>query len=101
MRRLNFTLDESTISLLEELAGALHQGNKSQTIRAALQSLSSQNSRGGWIIAGYAPAELGADAPRTAITHDPRRDMELNRGLAADRRRICPSKIPAASFSIC
>ena len=63
MRRLNFTLDESTITLLDGLARALYEGNKSQTIRAALQSLSTRSSRGGWIIAGYAPAELRADAP--------------------------------------
>ena len=39
MQRLNFTLDKETVASLSELAQKFYQGNKSQTIRAALQSL--------------------------------------------------------------
>ncbi|HEX6981244.1 MAG TPA: hypothetical protein VF181_00645 [Balneolaceae bacterium] len=58
MKRLNFTLDEDTVSLLEELAGKFYGGNKSQTVRAALESLAAHTGHEGWVIAGYTPKEL-------------------------------------------
>ena len=36
MQRLNFTLDDSTVDLLERVAETWYGGNKSQTVRAAL-----------------------------------------------------------------
>ena len=39
MKRLNFTLDQDTVHLLEDLAKKFYEGNKSQTVRAALESL--------------------------------------------------------------
>lgn len=62
MRRLNFTLDDDTIALLERLAGAYYAGNKSQTVRAALESLATHVGHDGWVISGYSPIELDGDA---------------------------------------
>ena len=62
MQRLNFTLDRQTVELLEQLSSKLYDGNKSRTIRAALQSLAAHAGQGGWVIAGYAPVELEEDA---------------------------------------
>lgn len=62
MRRLNFTLDEETIALLDTLADRFYGGNKSQTVRAALESLAAHSGVGGWVIAGYAPTPLAEDA---------------------------------------
>jgi hypothetical protein len=59
MQRLNFTFDDATARLLEELAARLYAGNKSQTVRAALQSLAAQAGREGWVVAGYSPAVTG------------------------------------------
>lgn len=58
MKRLNFTLDNETVTLLKELAGKYYNGNKSQTVRAALESLAVHAGHEGWIIAGYTPKEL-------------------------------------------
>ncbi|NBC64976.1 MAG: hypothetical protein GVY07_04845 [Bacteroidetes bacterium] len=63
MKRLNFTLDNNTVSLLEDLAGKFYNGNKSQTVRAALESLSAHTGHEGWIITGYTPKELDSDFP--------------------------------------
>ncbi|MDX1548121.1 MAG: hypothetical protein R3247_14080 [Rhodothermales bacterium] len=62
MRRLNFTLDAPTIALLERLAEAYYGGNKSQTVRAALESLAAHAGHDGWVIAGYTPARLEGEA---------------------------------------
>lgn len=58
MKRLNFTLDAETVQLLHELADKYYDGNKSQTVRAALESLAAHAGHEGWIIAGYTPKEL-------------------------------------------
>jgi hypothetical protein len=58
MQRVNFTLDEATIQLLEKLSERLYSGNKSQTVRSALESLAVHSAHGGWVIAGYAPVAL-------------------------------------------
>lgn len=55
MKRLNFTLDNDTVQLLEKLAGKYYGGNKSQTVRAALESLASHAGQEGWVIKGYTP----------------------------------------------
>lgn len=60
MQRLNFTLDEATTALLDELATKYYVGNKSQTVRAALQSLATHIGHEGWVVAGYSPAVLEA-----------------------------------------
>ena len=61
MQRLNFTLDGSTIALLDRLARGYYGGNKSQTVRAALESLAAHIGSEGWVIAGYTPVEADAD----------------------------------------
>lgn len=55
MKRLNFTLDNSTVELLNKLAEKYYEGNKSQTVRAALESLASHQGHDGWVITGYTP----------------------------------------------
>lgn len=58
MRRLNFTLDNETVKLVDELSGKYYDGNKSQTVRAALESLAAHVGHEGWIITGYTPKEI-------------------------------------------
>ncbi|MDZ7691297.1 MAG: hypothetical protein U5K69_09235 [Balneolaceae bacterium] len=58
MKRLNFTLNEETVTLLEELAVKYYDGNKSQTVRAALESLAAHTGHEGWVITGYTPKEI-------------------------------------------
>lgn len=53
MKRLNFTLDDETVELLNKLADKFYKGNKSQTVRAALESLATHAGHDGWIITGY------------------------------------------------
>lgn len=62
MKRLNFTLDNDTVRLLAELSGKYYDGNKSQTVRAALESLAAHIGHEGWVITGYTPKELDVDA---------------------------------------
>ena len=61
MKRLNFTFDDDTANLLQELADNYYNGNKSQTVRAALESLASHTGHEGWVIAGYTPVQLNDD----------------------------------------
>lgn len=58
MKRLNFTLDNSTVELLNNLSQKYFEGNKSQTVRAALESLAAHQGHDGWIIAGYTPLRI-------------------------------------------
>lgn len=58
MQRLNFTLDPDAVQLLEKLAGRYYRGNKSQTVRAALESLATHLEHEGWVIAGYVPVQV-------------------------------------------
>jgi len=53
MKRLNFTLDNDTVELLNKLADKFYKGNKSLTVRAALESLATHAGHDGWVIAGY------------------------------------------------
>jgi len=62
MKRLNFTLDDDAVSLLESLADRYYQGNKSRTVRAALESLASHAGHDGWVITGYSPVRLEEEA---------------------------------------
>jgi len=61
MKRLNFTLDDDTVQLLAELSEKFYGGNKSQTVRAALESLATHTGHEGWVITGYTPKELEND----------------------------------------
>ncbi len=61
MKRLNFTLDDDTVALLEELSSTYYGGNKSQTVRAALESLAVHAGHEGWVIAGYTPKEIDGE----------------------------------------
>ncbi len=61
MHRLNFTLDAATVKLLEKLSRTYYGGNKSQTVRAALESLAVHIGHEGWVVAGYTPVEVHGD----------------------------------------
>lgn len=57
MKRLNFTLDDATVELLNKLSAKFYEGNKSQTVRAALESLAAHQGHDGWVITGYTMAQ--------------------------------------------
>jgi hypothetical protein len=59
MKRVNFTLDEETMELLAQLASTYYDGNRSRTVRAALESLASHVGHDGWVISGYTPVRAG------------------------------------------
>lgn len=58
MKRLNFTLDDQTVALLEELSGTYFDGNKSHTVRIALENLKHHKGNRGWVITGYTPVRI-------------------------------------------
>ena len=58
MHRFNFTLDENTVLLLNDIAEKFYNNNKSQTIRAALESLATHIGHEGWVVSGYSPVLL-------------------------------------------
>ncbi len=55
MKRLNFTLDEQTIQLLNKIAEQYYHGNKSHAVRAAIESLAAHLGHEGWVVAGFVP----------------------------------------------
>ena len=61
MHRLNFTMDEETVLLLERLSTTYYGGNKSRTVRAALESLAAHVGHDGWVIKGYTPVRIADD----------------------------------------
>lgn len=76
MKRLNFTLDDDTVALLDTLSDKYYQGNKSRTIREALQSLAAHTGHDGWVISGYSPVRLEDDADcYTCGTHYEKGDV--------------------------
>ncbi|MDX1671685.1 MAG: hypothetical protein R3211_05040 [Balneolaceae bacterium] len=58
MKRLNFTLDTETVTLLKDLSEKFYGGNKSQTVRAALESLAAHAGHQGWVVRGYTPVRV-------------------------------------------
>ena len=97
MKRQNFTFDDETTSLLDEIAARYYHSNKSLTVRAALESLATHLGHVGWIIAGYAPAVLdqqqnchscGATYPEGGILYRP----VFQRGNAPDALREIPQE---------
>jgi hypothetical protein len=58
VQRLNFTLDDATVKLLNELSEKYYHGNKSLTVRAALESLAVHAGHAGWVVRGYTPIVL-------------------------------------------
>jgi hypothetical protein len=61
MRRINFTLDDETIGLLEELANRMYGGNRSLAVRAAIESLASHSGTDGWVITGFTPVPISEE----------------------------------------
>jgi hypothetical protein len=62
MKRLNFTLDDETITLLNRIAAQYYHGNKSLAVRAAVESLAAHLGHEGWVVAGVVPVEVDANA---------------------------------------
>lgn len=62
MRRINFTLDDDIVSLLGSLADQFYGGNRSLAIRAAVESLAAHSGHAGWVISGFTPVQLEAEA---------------------------------------
>jgi len=62
MKRLNFTLDDETIALLNRIAAQYYHGNKSLAVRAAVESLAAHLGHEGWVVAGVVPVEVDANA---------------------------------------
>lgn len=58
MKRQNFTFDDDTTDLLDQIANRYYHGNKSLTVRAALESLATHLGHAGWVISGYVPVVL-------------------------------------------
>ncbi len=55
MQRINISLDTETLELLSTLSERLYGGNRSLTIREALQSLAAHVGQEGWVVRGYVP----------------------------------------------
>ncbi|MDQ2800569.1 MAG: hypothetical protein M3Y13_13135 [Armatimonadota bacterium] len=97
MKRLNFTFDDETETLLDQIAERYYHGNKSLTVRAALESLATHLGHAGWVISGYAPAVLdhqenchscGTAYPEGEILYRP----VFGRGNAPDALRAIPQE---------
>ena len=58
MQRINFTLDEKTIGLLEKMANEWYKGNRSAVIRDAVHYYSQNALQSGWVIVGFSPVTL-------------------------------------------
>lgn len=70
MQRANFTLDDTTLTLLDQLARKYYGGNKSEAVRAAIESLAAHVGHEGWVISGYTPMTLeGAAVCHSCKTH--------------------------------
>ncbi len=61
MKRLNFTVDDATATLLESLATQFYGGNKSLAIRSAVESLAAHSGHSGWVVTGFTPVELAKE----------------------------------------
>ena len=98
MQRLNFTLDEDAVQLLEQLASTYYHGNKSQTVRAALESLATHVGHDGWVIAGYTPVQLDVQrACHTCGVSHPEGDVlfrpVFERGTSPEALAHIPSEV--------
>ncbi|MFQ3611750.1 MAG: ribbon-helix-helix domain-containing protein [Fimbriimonadales bacterium] len=69
MKRVNFTLDEATLELLDEIAERYYHSNKSLTVRAALESLATHLGHNGWVIAGFTPVVAESEAECHSCHH--------------------------------
>ena len=105
MKRLNFTFDDDTSDLLDEIADRYYHGNKSLTVRAALESLATHLGHAGWVITGYVPAVLdhtaschscGRDYPEGEVLYRP----TFNRGHAPNALTHIPQE-PWLDCSTC
>lgn len=95
MKRLNFTVNAETEELLEQISRTYYGGNKSLTVRAALESLATHLGHEGWVVTGYAPMILdhqenchscGQTYPEGDILYRP----VFGRGNAPDALKTIP-----------
>jgi len=80
MQRFNFTLDEETIRLLEEIAKTWYSGNRSALIRDAVHHFAKCACQSHWVIVGFSPVILnrntychgcGAEFPKGEVLYQP------------------------------
>ena len=102
MKRINFTVDEATLTLLNELAVRYYKGNKSKTVRAALESLAAHSGHMGWIIRGYVPVETEFDTScYTCQTPHQKGDILFRPVFERGRGPEAYSHIPNESWMDC
>jgi hypothetical protein len=102
MRRINFTLDDATIELLEQLAETYYNGNRSLTVRSALESLAAHTGHAGWVIAGYTPVVLADQANCHSCGHVYSSGEVLYRPVfERGRGPTVLAKLPAESWLDC
>ncbi len=80
IQRLNFTLDDDTIKLLEDMSKAWYSGNRSALIRDAIHHFAKCAYQSGWIIVGFSPVILnqntvchgcGVEYPKGQVLYQP------------------------------
>ena len=102
MKRINFTVDEATLTLLSELAERYYKGNKSKTVRAALESLAAHSGHMGWIIRGYVPVETDVDTScHTCQTTHQKGDILFRPVFERGRGPEAYTHIPSESWMDC
>ncbi|MFK7844807.1 MAG: hypothetical protein AB8G77_05850 [Rhodothermales bacterium] len=102
MKRINITVDEPTVALLNELAERYYKGNKSKTVRAALESLAAHSGYMGWIIRGYVPIATDVDTScHTCQTLHQKGDVLFRPVFERGRGPNVYSHIPSESWMDC
>ena len=102
MKRINFTVDEATLVLLNELSERYYQGNKSKTVRAALESLAAHSGHMGWVIRGYVPVAADeATACYTCQTPHQKGDVLFRPVFERGRGPEAYTSIPSESWMDC
>lgn len=102
MQRLNFTLDDSTVEMLDALADKYYGGNKSLTVRAALESLASHIGHAGWVVAGYTPVILdGTASCHSCNTRHDRGDVLFRPVFERGAGATALPKLPADTWLDC
>jgi len=101
MRRLNFTLDEETIALLDELSTQF-EGNKSATVRAALETLAAHRRQAGWVLVGYTPVRVDGGAEcHSCHTPHPDGDVLFRPVFERGRGPQAHPRLPAEEWLDC
>ena len=102
MKRINLTIDEATLTLLHDLAEHYYQGNKSKTVRSALESLAAHSGHMGWVIRGYVPVATEVDTScHTCQTPHQKGEILYRPVFERGRGPDVYSQIPSESWMDC